>query len=381
MAVLHARVVVGSGGGPDKTILASPRYAAGSRFRLGAAYLHAPGDSGFALLRARATAAGCPLLAVPDRGPLDLRPFRVLLAACRRQRVAIWHGHDYKSLLLGLLIRPLHSMLVVATVHGWVQLTPRTRMYYALERRLLRLLDHVFAVDEELLEQVAACGVPGARRSLLRNGVEADIFRRSCPPAAATHRRQLGGPTDLPVIGALGRLSDEKGFDLLLQAAARLRDEGTRFELWIAGDGPAASSLRCQLSRLGLESQVRLVGFQSDARAFLEALDVFVLSSRREGLPNALLEALAMELPAVATAVGGVPELIRDGRTGLLVPAEDPVRLAEAMGRLLRSAELRARLARAGRSIVERDFSFAARTRRELAVYDRLLEAARPASP
>jgi glycosyltransferase involved in cell wall biosynthesis len=375
IAVLHARAVVGAGGGPDKTILASPRYAASTRYWLGAAYLHPPSDPGFGLLRQRAAEAGCPLLELPDRWPVDPIVLPRLLAACRQRRVAIWHGHDYKSNLLGLLLRRLHPMRVVASVHGWVQITSRTRLYYALERNLLRRFDHVFAVDRDLLNQVAAAGVPPERRSLLLNGVEADHFCRSAPAAAASLRRQLGTPADRLVIGGLGRLSEEKGFDLLLEAAALVRDEGLRFELWIAGEGPEEPRLRAMLAGLDLDERVRLLGYQRDARTFLEALDVFVLSSRREGLPNALLEALAMEVPAAAAAVGGVPELIRDEETGLLIRPGDSAVLAAALHRLLSSAELRQRLARAGRGLIERDFSFATRTHQELALYDRLLRA------
>ena len=118
--VLDVRVVTGTGGGPDKTILNAPRFLAASGYHNICAYMHPPNDPGFERLRERANALEAPLVSIPDRGPFDLKVATELLALCRRERVAIWHGHDYKSNLLGLLLRPFWPMRLVSTVHGWV---------------------------------------------------------------------------------------------------------------------------------------------------------------------------------------------------------------------------------------------------------------------
>src|SRR4051812_43946618 len=121
--VLDTRVVTGTGGGPDKTILNSPRFLSGAGYRMICAYMHPPGDPGFAEITRKAEAWGAPLVSVPDRGPWDLKVTSRLLGLCRRERVAIWHGHDYKSNVLGLLLRPFWPMRLVTTVHGWVRHT------------------------------------------------------------------------------------------------------------------------------------------------------------------------------------------------------------------------------------------------------------------
>src|SRR2546428_1488513 len=132
--VLDARVVCGTGGGPDKTILTSPRFLTAAGYRMLCAYLHPPGDSGFDELRRRAAVWHAPLLSVPDRGPCDWQVIAELLRICRRENVAIWHGHDYKSNALGLLLRRFWPMRLVTTVHGWVKHTRRTPLYYAIDK-------------------------------------------------------------------------------------------------------------------------------------------------------------------------------------------------------------------------------------------------------
>ena len=121
--VLHTRVVTDTGGGPDKTILLSAPFLAETNYWLAAAYMHPPDDAGFDEVKSRAKAVGCPLISVPDRGPLDQSVLRQMLAICKRFNVRIWHGHDYKSNLLGLTLRPFWPMKLVTTVHGWVKHT------------------------------------------------------------------------------------------------------------------------------------------------------------------------------------------------------------------------------------------------------------------
>lgn len=372
--VLHTRVVTGPGGGPDKTIMLSAGRPGASRYWVGAAYMHPPQDPGFAVLRERARAAGCPLIGVPDRGPLDLTVPRTLLRLCRNLGVRIWHGHDYKSNLIGLLLRPLHPMRLVTTVHGWVTESARTPLYYALDRWSLRRYDTVICVSADLAQQVRRLGVPEQRCVLLPNAVDLEVFLRLHPQAESQLRAQFGVPSGRLVLGAVGRLSPEKGFDVLIRATAQLLDEGIDCEVWIAGEGPQEIPLRTLIHALGLQERVRLLGFWSNPIELYQALDGLVLSSRREGLPNVVLEALATEVPLVATRVPGLLPVLSDGQTGLLVPIDDVAGLTAGLRRLLTDASLRAGLATAGRALVETRYSFDRRVSSELAIYDRLLE-------
>jgi glycosyltransferase involved in cell wall biosynthesis len=371
--VLHGRVVTGVGGGPESTVLRSPALLDGSAYWASAVYLHPPGDAGIALLRRRAEAHGCPLVTIADRGPFDLRPLRQLLDLCRRLGVRIWHGHDYKTNLLGLLLNRRHPMALVSTAHGWVTQTRRTPLYYAIDRLCLRRYQHVMTVAPDLHAAVRALGVPPARCTLIPNGVDSKEFRRRVPPAHAALRRQRGTPPGRRVIGAVGRLHPEKHFESLIEATAALQRGGLDVELWIAGDGPERARLQQLIHRLGVSDRVVLLGTVEDIAALYEAADVFALSSVREALPNALLEAMAMELPVVAAAVGGVPSVIRDGVNGTLCGSGDTAALKAALLRVLEDTGRAARMAHVARQTVERDFTSAARSAAERAVYDAVL--------
>jgi glycosyltransferase involved in cell wall biosynthesis len=369
--VLDARVVTGTGGGPEKTILNSPRFLTPLGYRMLCAYLHPPGDPGFEHLRARAAAWQAPLVSVPDRGAWDWQVVPELLRICRRERVAIWHGHDYKSNALGLLLRRFWPMHLVTTVHGWVKQTRRTPLYYWIDRVCLPHYEAVLCVSEDLRDRCLAAGVPAARCLLLENGIDTAAYARRVGVAEA--KRRLGVPPDRFVIGAVGRLSAEKGFDVLLRAAARLLAAGHDLEVRIVGEGDQEADLRRLIAELGCPERMHLLGFSPDLIPLYEALDVFVLSSIREGLPNVLLEALALEAPVVATRVAGVPRLIQDGRNGVLVEPGSLPELTAALGRLLGDGPLRTRLAAAGRATVEADYSFARRMDRMARLYDVLL--------
>jgi glycosyltransferase involved in cell wall biosynthesis len=369
--VLEVRVVSGAGGGPDKTILNSPRFLAAAGYPTLCAYMHPPGDPGFEQLRAKAALWQAPLLSVLDRGPWDWRVVPALLNICRRERVAIWHGHDYKSNALGLLLRRFWRMRLITTVHGWVHQTRRTPLYYWVDRLCLPRYERVVCVSEDLLERCLACGVPAGRCALIENAIDTAEFSRRLPTAAAKGR--AGVPPSRFVIGAVGRLAAEKGLDVLIRSVAGLRKQGRDVELLIAGEGGEQPALQALAAELGVGDRVRLLGYRADTRELYQAMDVYALSSYREGLPNVLLEAMALEVPVVATRIAGIPRLIRDGENGLLIEPGDLEGLTQALARLLDDAGLRSRLGQEGRRTIEAGYSFAARMEKFRALYDQLL--------
>jgi glycosyltransferase involved in cell wall biosynthesis len=206
---------------------------------------------------------------------------------------------------------------------------------------------------------------------VLENGIDLEEYRRHQDPAAAKHR--LGLPLGRLLIGAVGRLSPEKGFDVLIRSADRLLAEGLDLELWIIGEGDQQAELAGLIGQLGRTERIRLLGYRSDLPGYYEAMDVFALSSYREGLPNVLLEAMALEVPVLATRVAGVPRLIQDDQNGLLVEPGSAEALTAGLRRLLRDPALRSRLAQAGRHTVEAGYSFARRMERLRQRYDQML--------
>jgi glycosyltransferase involved in cell wall biosynthesis len=369
--ILDARVVTGAGGGPDKTILNSPRFLAPLGYRMVCAYMHPPRDPGFDVLRAKAERAGAPLISIPDRGAWDWRVFTEALRVCKRERATVWHGHDYKTNALGLLLKRFHRMRLVTTVHGWVHHTKRTPLYYRIDKFCLPRYEKVICVSDDLYTACRKAGVREKNCVLLENGIDGTEYSRTRTLAEA--KAALGLPESGFVIGGVGRLAAEKGFDVLVRALKQLVVRGIDAHLVLVGDGGERGALEALARELDLRARVRFAGWQPDVRPYFEALDAFALSSYREGLPNVLLEAMALEVPVVSTRVNGVPRLIEDGANGFLVSAGDANGLAHALAVALTNGEVRTRFRTAGRHTVETKFGFATRMKRLAELYDAML--------
>lgn len=360
--VLHVRIAAGAGGGPEKTIINSPRHLEGTGYRALVVYLHPPDDPGFEVIEERAREKDCPLIGIPESLPIDPRVLWKLRRLCKRERVDIWHGHDYKTNFYGVLLRPFLRFKLVTTVHGWVKHTKKTPLYYGIDRWTLPRHDRVIAVSSDLYDASRLAGVPESRLSLVENAIDTEEFQR-------TRERRATGRLR---IGAVGRLSEEKGFDLLIRAVETLLDEGFELELAIAGEGDREDALRRQMSASRHAQHLQLLGFQKDTKALFDGFDVFCLSSLREGLPNVVLEAMSMELPIVATRSGGMDDFARDGGDAVLVDPGSVEELVVGLRRVVSDPDFRTRLARGARERAVTDCSFDARMQRLVELYDAL---------
>ncbi len=369
--VLETRVVTGTGGGPEKTIFNTPRFMNPYGYPTLCAYMHPPGDPGFAVLCERAGRLGCSLISVPDKGFFDFSVKRRMLEFCREHNVTIWHAHDYKSNLLGLWIRRSHAMKLVTTVHGWVHNTWKTPLYYFLDRWCLRHYDHVICVSHDLYDECIRRGVRPERCTLVENAIDAKQFSRTMPIDAA--KQMLGFPTDRIVLGACGRLSAEKNFSGLVRATAALLEKGYPLELYIIGEGPHREHLEEVIRQTGRQDHIHLLGFRDDISAIYQAMDIFVLSSSREGLPNVVLEAMAYELPVLSTRVAGVPRLITNGYNGVLVNIGDADELTRMLEMLAQEPDYRRMIGENARSTIVKSYNLGARMKKVRDVYDHLL--------
>jgi glycosyltransferase involved in cell wall biosynthesis len=324
---------------------------------------------GDGFLREAATQAGVRYVALEHlRRPLDpIRDARALVELVRllrAERPLILHANSSKAGVLGRLAAVIARVPVrIFTAHGWAFAAhdgAAARGYMWADRIMSRVTTHTICVAESELRaglRARTCNV--ARTVVIHNGVAVDGPRR----AAGTRR----SPAE---VLSIGRLRAPKDFTTLAQAVARLEPGIVR--LRIVGDGPDRDALAATIARLGASRSIELLGERRDVAEVLAQSDAFVLSSRSEGLPMSVLEAMATAVPVVATAVGGIPELVRDGESGALVPAGDAAALAVALDRLARDAALRDRLGDAGRRRVEQEFSLDACRRAHLALYDRL---------
>jgi len=372
--VLHVRTVNGFGGGPEKTILNSPRYLPPLGYRSICAYLHPPNDPGLDILRERAQVAGAEIIPIVDRGPTDLHVIRRLSSLCRERNVRIWHAHDDKTNVLGLLMGRRIPLKLVTTLHGWVNqaMNPwKGWLHKACSRVSIRRYHHSIAVSPDIYEQLCAWGISADKRVLIANAIDTVHFQRRLSKVEA--RDQLGIASSGLVLAALGRLSPEKGFEVLINAVSLVLNRGIQVRLYIGGTGVLYESLKTTIAKLGLGENVFLLGQLTDPRTMLQAADMFVLSSRKEGLPNVILEAMALETPVIATSLPGVLRVIQDGENGLLVDIDEPRQLADAICRLKSNALLSKHLTHNSRCRIEQEFDFEARMRKIAQVYDTVL--------
>ncbi|MDI6869753.1 MAG: glycosyltransferase [Bacillota bacterium] len=307
----------------------------------------------------------------------DLRAAARLSLLLRRRRFDLVHVHGFKASLPGRVAAALFGTPVVYTVHNFVLEAAggfRRRLYLWCERALAPLTTRYIAVSEALRRDLdARARIAPGRISVVYNGVPP---HSPAPPGAlAALRQELGLSDEVRVILCVARLVPEKGVDVLLRAVAALR-EASRvgdplppFRLLVAGEGPRGETLRMLAGQLGLEDQVAFLGHRPDVPALLDLADVVALPSRAEGLSLFLVEALVAGRPVVAARAGGIAEVVEDGKSGLLVPVEDPLALAAAVRRLLTDRSLATRLGEGARERGSR-FSVDNMLRQTLAVYE-----------
>ncbi|HKV98489.1 MAG TPA: glycosyltransferase, partial [Vicinamibacterales bacterium] len=323
--VLELRSVWGTGGGPDKTILTGARLHDPARVALTVCYIRDARDRVFALDR-RAAELGIDYTEVVERHSFDPGIWPKLRDLTRARKIDLVHSHDYKTDGLAWALAKRTGVIPLSTAHGFAGVSWSQRSYYAVEKRLLARFPRVIAVANHIKAELVRTGSRPERVTVINNGIDPHAFHRD-PARRAPMRRELGYADEDIVIGAVGRLESEKCFDLLLGVIAELRRTHPRVRLAIVGEGSLRAPLEAQMARLDLTSAVQLLGHRTDVIALHHAFDIFVQSSEREGTPNAVLEAMAMETPIVATDVGGTSELATDGVHALLVPKHDPAQL------------------------------------------------------
>ena len=320
-----------------------------------------------------ATRRGVEVIPVRSDHPYDPRIVRTLVRLIRAHRIDIVHSHEYKSDLLTWLVARVHPMPIMSTVHGWITNSTKSRLFVGLSQKALGGFGRVVAVSNETRRKVVDCGVPEDRIVVLHNAIVTQDYQPERHERGFL-RQRFGLPADATVIGNIGRLSPEKGQADFIEAAAVLAATHPRAYFVLAGDGPSRAALEQQSIDRGLGSRMFFTGHLADVRPVYRDLDILALTSHTEGFPNVVLESLCMDVPVLATNVGGTSEAIQDGTTGVLVPAACPAEIARGLRRMLDASEWARSLAAAGRVHVYKQFSFAERVTREEDVYKALLE-------
>ena len=319
-------------------------------------------------LAGRARDAGVPVFPVTIGAPCSPGAALGIARAASAFRASVVSSHSSKdswAAWLGtrlMIPRPV----LVRTRHLAIKISGR--FTYALP-------DAVVAVSEHVKGVLVDGGVEPRKVKVIPSGI--DLAPLAGPGRRESVRRQLGVGAEERLVVAVGVLRRAKGHEYLLRAVARLAAEGLPVRVIIVGDGPYRWAVEEAIDALSLRGRAAVTGMREDVPSLLSAADVYAVSSLSEGMGQATMEALYAGLPVVATAVGGLPELVRDGETGLLVPPADADALAAAIRRLLEDAPLARRIAAAGRALVERDYSLERYLDRVEAFYGELLAGGR----
>jgi len=271
-----------------------------------------------------------------------------ILRMARNCQADILHSHGYKgNILAGIVPRRIRKIPLVSTLHGWTNTRSVSKMalYEWLDRRMLRFKDAVIVVNKLMCEdqRLKSAHISQDRLYVVNNGIQP--YPPLAADAAGSTQTLINNFTrDGFIIGAVGRLSAEKGFGLLLEAIALLKKGGHDIKLVLAGDGSLKSELQQKAVSLGLDNRVLFTGYLANACHYLDYFDVLVISSLSEGLPIILLEAMRAGIPVISTQVGGIPDVIEHGRSGMLVNPGDAAGLAESIKLMAGNPEMRGAL-------------------------------------
>ncbi|MCP4749998.1 MAG: glycosyltransferase [Proteobacteria bacterium] len=287
-------------------------------------------------------------------GPRDLMNLRDFFL---EQDVDIVHTHAFATLFIGYVgARLARVPIVLHGEHGIFYADKFRRIM--MQKILFRLVDGVITVSGDLKHRLAKTFNVGEDLfQPIINGVDLDKFSVADVSTRNRLRASLGAPEDACLIGSVGRLVDVKRFDLLIDGLAALRRNGSNIHMIIIGDGPLRSDLQERIDKERMNDHFFLAGRKDNVNDYLSALDIFALTSDFEGISNTILEAMAVGLPVIASNVGGNPEIVSGGRTGLLFEAGDVDQFKEVANRLILDNALREKMGAAARNDIIRQFN------------------------
>ncbi|MBV5330682.1 MAG: glycosyltransferase [Chlorobium sp.] len=299
-----------------------------------------------------------------------------LRACIQEQQPAVICCHGYKPLALSLLAKRTEPIPIIAFSRGHTSENMKVRIFEFMERRLFAFAGKIIAVSQGYAEELKRHGIEANRIEVVLNAVYPEKFLPFIEKRLQT-RREIGFTNDDFLVATAGRLSPEKAQVDLVTAYAMICGKHNHLHLIICGNGPLLEQLKRQSVELGCRN-IHFLGHRTDLDSLMPAFDLFVLPSLTEGLPNVLLEAASCHVPIVATRVGGVPEIVANNESGLLVEAGNVGQLAKAMEQCVVNRELKDRLAQAALQIIEKKYSFLEQTSKLENLYRQIMKGKQP---
>ncbi len=373
--ILELRCVRGSGGGPEKTIFLTALKIDPTRFQTHIVYIRDEDDQGFNLMRQQYFESDNPNVfykELYEKGSFDFSLVSWLKDYCFKKKIDIIHSHEYKTDVLAKLVYRNYPIAWLATYHLHYADSLKLKLYQYLDMRALKTANKVLTVSESLFNLLKKKKIPLSRLENMPNGIDTTYFDPQ--KTESTLQEELGVSKEKTLIGYVGRLSEQKNLPLLLKAFQRLIVQGKEVELVLVGEGELKEQIDQLIDKMELRKWVHLVGFVDDIRMIYKGLDLMVLSSNEEGMPNSILEAMAMEVPVVSTNVGGVNELIQSKENGLICPSKNLEALIASMVQLIDHPGLRNEYGKKSRNTIIEKFSFDKRVKRLEEVYKELYE-------
>jgi len=344
-------------GGPEKQLVEHARRIASNQIVPHIISFQEQKESHQLLDKARAV--GIFTEEISSKGPFDISLIRNITAIIRREKIDLLCVHGYKANVVGRIASWLTGIPLIAISRGWTGEDARVSCYEWVDRIFLRFAEHVVAVSQGQKDKIIKLGIPQQRISVIHNAINlAETHSAQGLPL----RQQLGLPDDALIVASAGRLSREKNYGAMIEVAREVVRKSPKVYFVVFGEGFLREELERQIVSADLGGRFILPGFRNDLQAVLRDIDIFMLPSFSEGLPNVVLEAFAVLKPVVATRVGGTPEVVEDGVSGFLTHPHEISAMAQHVLQLVEDPSFRRHMGSKGFERVQKYFTFEKQT-------------------
>lgn len=345
-------------GGPEKQIVAHAQLLDKSRFRFVLISFVENGQQNELLHHARE--AGIEVVELHTGHAFDLRVVMKLKQVLWERNIHLLCSHGYKANVIGRLATGIVGIPHVAVSRGWTAENRKIRLYERMDKFFLRFADRIVAVSNGQREKILRLGIKPEQVTVIRNAI--DLSDIAASGETDSIRRELGIPENAVLVASAGRLSPEKNHDAMIRAALIACVKRTDLYFLVFGEGFLRYDLETKIREAGLGGRFLLPGFTKDIQRVFKSIDIFMLPSFTEGLPNVALEAFAARKPIVASNVGGTPEVVQDGVSGFLTTPDNVEAMADFILKLADDCTLRERFGLAGYYYISENFSFQKQT-------------------